>query len=78
MMIEKVYIIKIGVPHDESFRIIGFTLSQADAVAEIKRWGYDHYNEKYNYWEMKPKEGFMNNGEWARIQTIENITKPYQ
>ena len=75
---EKVYIVKIGVPHSESFRIIGFTLTQADAVTELNRLGYDSYNEKYNYWEMKAKKGFMNNGEWARIQTVERITQTYR
>ena len=74
---EKVYIIKIGETHSDHFRIIGFTLSQADAVMEINRLGYNQYNEPYNYWEIKPPKGFMNNGAWARIQMVESITKPY-
>lgn len=75
---DKVYIIKIGETHSQRFRIIGFTLTQADAVTEINRLGYDTYNARYNYWEMKAEKGIMNNGEWARIETIEPITKTYR
>jgi hypothetical protein len=66
------YIIKIGIPFSENFKVIGYTNSKKDAENYLKiMLGYNHYNENCHYYEIKING--QDNGNWARIEFINNL-----
>jgi hypothetical protein len=64
------WIIKIGIPHDNRFWVTGYTITKKEAVNYLKSIGLNCFNkDKNHYYDNKNSE----KGEWAKIEKIEKL-----
>ena len=67
-----IYLVAIGTPCDDHYRIDGYAHTDKDAKAILRNKGYKKYNKQCNYYETEDRWC----GKWARVFKVEELTPP--
>lgn len=66
------FIIKIGEPYSEKFRVVGYVPTLKMGVEYLRSLGYNHRNKEYGYYEEKPGMR-LHRGAWARVEEVKPL-----